>query len=62
VIGEGNMVLAISDGTTVDAEGTNVPTAFYDLYRCEAGAIAEHWEVVEIIAPRDEWRNDNGKF
>lgn len=62
VIGEGDMVLVMSGGTTPAEDGTPADTAFYDLYRVEAGAIAEHWEVVEVIAPRDAWVHDNGKF
>lgn len=57
VIGEGNLALVLSEGTAVGA-----PTAFYDLYRLSDGKIAEHWEVVETIAPREAWRNSNGKF
>jgi predicted SnoaL-like aldol condensation-catalyzing enzyme len=32
------------------------------LFRVEGGKIAEHWDTIEAIAPRAEWRNDNGKF
>lgn len=62
VIGEGNMVLVMSEGTMPGEGGAHADTAYYDLYRVEAGAIAEHWEVVEVIAPRDAWVHDNGKF
>ena len=62
VLGEGNLVLTISEGSSDAADGARAATAFYDLYRCENGVIAEHWEVVEVIAPRDSWRNENGKF
>jgi len=51
-----------SEGTTGREDGARQPTAFYDLYRLEDGAIAEHWDVTEVIAPRDAWKNDNGKF
>jgi len=56
------MVLAVSEGTMIDAGAARQPAAFYDLYRIEGGAIGEHWDVVEIIPPRDTWKNDNGKF
>jgi predicted SnoaL-like aldol condensation-catalyzing enzyme len=57
VLGDGSFCLAMSEGTD-----TTGPAAFYDLFRVENGLIAEHWDVVETIPPRAEWRNDNGKF
>jgi predicted SnoaL-like aldol condensation-catalyzing enzyme len=57
VLGEGNFVLVIAEGT-FGAE----PTAYYDLYRVENSTIAEHWDTLETIPPRAEWKNDNGKF
>jgi predicted SnoaL-like aldol condensation-catalyzing enzyme len=26
------------------------------------GKIAEHWDVIEPIAPKEQWKNQNGKF
>ena len=57
VIGEGNFVLAISEGTFADQ-----PTSFYDLFRVENGKIVEHWDIMETILPKEEWKNQNGKF
>lgn len=57
VLGEGNFVLTISEGSFADK-----PTSFYDLFRVEDGKIAEHWDVMETIIPKAEWKNDNGKF
>ncbi|HEU4412398.1 MAG TPA: nuclear transport factor 2 family protein [Polyangiaceae bacterium] len=57
VLGEGNFVLAVSEGSLGGA-----PTAFYDLFRVEGGKIAEHWDTIEAIPPREQWKNDNGKF
>jgi predicted SnoaL-like aldol condensation-catalyzing enzyme len=57
VLGEGEFVLVISEGTLGDE-----PTAYYDLFRVEAGRIAEHWDVIQAIPPREQWANDNGKF
>ena len=57
VLGEGNFVLVMSEG-----EFARVNTAFFDLYRLENGVIAEHWDVVEEIPARENWKNDNGKF
>ena len=46
------------------AEGTfrGQPSSFYDLYRIENGKIAEHWDTIEAIPARSEWKNQNGKF
>ncbi len=57
VLGEGNFVLVVSEGSL---GGTH--TAFYDLFRIADARIAEHWDVIEAIPPRAEWKNDNGKF
>lgn len=57
ILAEGNFVLSVSEGTRGGAH-----TAFYDLFRVERGRIAEHWDTVEAIAPRSEWKNNNGKF
>lgn len=57
VLGEGNFVLVISEG---QFGGRHV--AFYDLFRVQAGKIAEHWDTIEAIPPRAEWKNANGKF
>ena len=57
VLGEGNFVLTISEGTFAGQ-----PTSYYDLFRVENGKIAEHWDVMETIMPESEWKNSNGKF
>lgn len=57
VLGEGNFVLTISEGTFGGA-----PTAFYDLFRVENGKIAEHWDVLETVPAQADWKNQNGKF
>ena len=57
VLGEGNFVLAVSEG---ELGGRHV--SFYDLFRVENGKIAEHWDTIDNIPPRDQWKNDNGKF
>lgn len=57
VLSQGNYVLAVSEGTFAGA-----PTAYYDLWRVENGKIAEHWDVMETIAERETWQNQNGKF
>jgi len=35
---------------------------YYDLFRVENGFIAEHWDVMETLADKDTWQNQNGKF
>ena len=57
VLGEGNFVLAVSEGAF---GGKHV--AFYDLFRVENGKIAEHWDTIEAIPPKADWKNSNGKF
>jgi predicted SnoaL-like aldol condensation-catalyzing enzyme len=57
VLGQGNFVLVMSGGV-FDGQ----PTAFYDLYRMDAGRQVEHWDVLEAIPPSSEWKNANGKF
>ena len=56
VLGEGNFVLSISEGT---AKG--VPSAFYDLLRFEDGKAVEHWDVIVAI-PTEGVANSNGMF
>ncbi len=57
VLAQGNYVLAVSEGTFGGA-----PTSYYDLWRVENSKIAEHWDVMETIADKDTWANQNGKF
>ncbi len=57
ILGEGNFVLVVSEATF----GGEL-TAIYDLYRVENGKIAEHWDILQAIPPREDWKNDNGKF
>ncbi len=57
VLGEGNFVLTISEGEFGGEE-----TSYYDLFRVENGKIAEHWDVMETILPKNQWKNTNGKF
>lgn len=57
VLGEGDFVLAVSEGAFGGRH-----TSFYDLFRVENGKIAEHWDTLESIPAREEWKNANGKF
>jgi predicted SnoaL-like aldol condensation-catalyzing enzyme len=55
-VAEGNFVLAVVEART------EPPTANYDLFRVQNGKIAEHWDVLSLIPPRDQWKNANGPF
>ncbi len=57
VLGEGNFVLTVSEG---NFGGEHV--SFYDLFRVANGKIAEHWDTIEEIPGRSQWKNNNGKF
>jgi len=57
VLAEGNFVLSVSEGN-VDG----IHSSFFDLFRVAQGKLVEHWDTIEAIAPRSEWKNDNGKF
>jgi len=57
VLGEGNFVLVVSEGYLAGKHNS-----FYDLFRVENGKIAEHWDVIEEILLKENWKNNNGKF
>jgi predicted SnoaL-like aldol condensation-catalyzing enzyme len=57
VLGEGNFVLVVSEGYF-----GNSHNAFYDLFNVENGKIIEHWDVIEPIPSKENWKNNNGKF
>ena len=57
LLGEGNFVLVVSEGQFAGKH-----TSFYDLFRVQNGKIAEHWDTIEAIPARSEWKNANGKF
>jgi len=57
VLAEGNFVLTICEGMLGETH-----CSFYDLHRIDNGRIVEHWDTVDTIPPRHEWKNNNGKF
>jgi predicted SnoaL-like aldol condensation-catalyzing enzyme len=57
ILGEGNFVLTVSEG-----EIGGVHSSFYDLFRVENGKIVEHWDTIEAIPSKENWKNTNGKF
>lgn len=59
-----HFVLADSDYALGISEGSfgGKKTTYYDLFRIEDGKIAEHWDVMEELAPESTWKNSNSKF
>ena len=57
LLGEGNFVLVVTEGSF-----GGQPTSYYDFYRIQYGKIAEHWDTLQTIPPRADWKNSNGKF
>ena len=57
VLAEGNFVLCMSEGRR-----DGLHASFYDLFRVADGRIVEHWDTIESIPLRSEWKNENGKF
>jgi predicted SnoaL-like aldol condensation-catalyzing enzyme len=57
VLGEGSFVLVVNEGLF-----DNAPTSFYDSYRIVGGKMVEHWDVIETLVPKEQWKNQNGKF
>jgi predicted SnoaL-like aldol condensation-catalyzing enzyme len=57
ILAEGDFVLTVCEGSV-----NGVHSSFFDLFRVAQGKIAEHWDTTEVVPPRSEWKNDNGKF
>ncbi|TMP16464.1 hypothetical protein [Pseudoalteromonas sp. S2893] len=57
ILGQGNFVLAVNEGTFM-----NKHVSFYDLFRVENGKIVEHWDTIQTIPAKSQWQNNNGKF
>ncbi|MCY4180385.1 MAG: nuclear transport factor 2 family protein [Litoreibacter sp.] len=57
VIGEGNFVLSLSEGSF-----GGEAQAFYDLFRLEDGLIVEHWDIIAPMPGPDAKHNEAGKF
>ena len=56
VLGEGNFVLSITEGTV-----KNKPAVFYDLLRFDNRKVVEHWDVIQEI-PTEGLAHNNGMF
>jgi predicted SnoaL-like aldol condensation-catalyzing enzyme len=57
VLAQGNFVLCVSEGYINTSH-----TAFYDLFRISNAKVVEHWDTTEQVAPKEVWKNSNGKF
>jgi predicted SnoaL-like aldol condensation-catalyzing enzyme len=57
LLAEGNFVLSVGEGSL-----DGVHSSFYDLFRVAEGKLVEHWDTIDTVPPRSEWKNDNGKF
>lgn len=57
ILAEGSFVLSICEGAH-----DGVHSSLFDLYRLADSKIAEHWDTLDPVAPKSEWKNDNGKF
>ena len=57
VLAEGSFVLSVGEGSL-----DGVHSSFYDLFRVAEGRLVEHWDTIDAVPPRSEWKNDNGKF
>lgn len=55
VVAEGNFVFTMSEGKL-----GGKPTAFFDLFRVEAGKLMEHWDIISDIP--EKMAHQNGKF
>ena len=57
VLSEGSFVLCMSEGYY-----SGIHSSFNDLFRVEDGKIVEHWDTIDVVPLKSEWKNDNGKF
>jgi len=60
-----NVIRAFQDGDYVVAHTEYDffgPKAAFDVFRFEDGKIVEHWDIIQNIPAKADWKNDNGKF
>jgi predicted SnoaL-like aldol condensation-catalyzing enzyme len=57
-LAEGNFVLVQGEGRIGEEQVLEV----YDLFRLAGGKIVEHWDLLQPLAPRDQWANPHGPF
>lgn len=56
-LAEGDFVFTASED-----RGATGTTAYFDFFRLADGKITEHWDTVQEVPVRSEWRTNNGKF
>jgi predicted SnoaL-like aldol condensation-catalyzing enzyme len=56
ILTEGNLVLTASEGSVTGAH-----SSLFDLFRVAIDKLVEHWDTTEVVPPRNEYKNDNGK-
>ena len=57
-LAEGAFVFVQGEGRIGETQVLEV----YDLFRLQAGKIVEHWDILQPLAPRENWANPNGPF
>lgn len=60
-----NVVRACQDGNYVITHTEYNflgPKIGFDIFRFEDGLTVEHWDILETLLPRDQWKHDNGKL
>ena len=60
-----NIVRAFADGDFVFAHTEydfSTRRIGFEVFRFEADQAVEHWDTTEPVAPKSEWKNNNGKF
>jgi predicted SnoaL-like aldol condensation-catalyzing enzyme len=50
------------DGDTYTQHNPQMADGVSGPFRVEKDKIAEHWDTIEAIPPRSQWKNANGRF
>ena len=57
-VAEGNFVFVQGE----ERIGANQVLEIHDLFRLQDGKIVERWDVLQPVAPPEQWANSNGPF